>query len=183
MKSVLISIQPKWCERIADGSKTIEVRKTKPKLETPFKVYIYCTKQKVNGEILLTYDKKVKGRNRGLRDTGDIPLAGKVIGEFICDEVKKGILDISEYVDSVNIGSNETCLRIDDIKAYLGLNHIDIKGQHNFYGWHISDLVIYDKPRELSEFYKEEYCYPCVKPIKRPIIRPPQSWCYVEEKE
>lgn len=44
MKSVLISIQPKWCELIASGKKTIEVRKTKPKLETPFKVYIYCTK-------------------------------------------------------------------------------------------------------------------------------------------
>ena len=44
-KSVLISIQPKWCELIANGKKTIEVRKTKPKLETPFKCYIYCTRQ------------------------------------------------------------------------------------------------------------------------------------------
>ena len=43
MKSVLISIQPKWCELIASGKKTVEVRKTKPKLETPFKCYIYCT--------------------------------------------------------------------------------------------------------------------------------------------
>lgn len=43
MKSVLISIQPRWCELIASGKKTIEIRKTKPKLETPFKVYIYCT--------------------------------------------------------------------------------------------------------------------------------------------
>lgn len=44
MKSVLISIHPKWCEKIANGEKTIEVRKTKPKLDTPFKCYIYCTK-------------------------------------------------------------------------------------------------------------------------------------------
>ena len=35
MKSVLISIQPKWCELIANGGKTIEVRKTKPKIDTP----------------------------------------------------------------------------------------------------------------------------------------------------
>ena len=28
MKSVLISIQPKWVEKIARGEKTIEVRKT-----------------------------------------------------------------------------------------------------------------------------------------------------------
>ena len=54
MKSVLISIQPKWCERIADGSKTIEVRKTKPKLDTPFKVYIYCTEEK---RLLHKFDK------------------------------------------------------------------------------------------------------------------------------
>jgi len=48
MESVLISIQPKWCELIASGKKTIEVRKTRPKLDTPFKVYIYCTKDKKN---------------------------------------------------------------------------------------------------------------------------------------
>ena len=48
MKSVLISIQPKWVEKIASGEKTIEVRKTRPKLETPFKCYIYQTKSKDN---------------------------------------------------------------------------------------------------------------------------------------
>lgn len=36
MKAVLISIKPTWCAKIASGEKTIEVRKTKPKLETPF---------------------------------------------------------------------------------------------------------------------------------------------------
>ena len=45
-KAVLISIQPKWCELIASGKKTVEVRKTKPKLETPFKCYIYATRPK-----------------------------------------------------------------------------------------------------------------------------------------
>lgn len=45
-KAVLTSIQPKWCELIASGKKTVEVRKTKPKLKTPFKVYICCTKNK-----------------------------------------------------------------------------------------------------------------------------------------
>ena len=46
MKSVLISIRPKWCALIASGKKTIEVRKTYPKLPTPFKCYIYCTQDK-----------------------------------------------------------------------------------------------------------------------------------------
>ena len=41
-QAVLISIRPKWCEKIIGGEKTIEVRKTRPKLQTPFKCYIYC---------------------------------------------------------------------------------------------------------------------------------------------
>lgn len=45
-KSVLISIQPKWCELILSGKKTVEVRKNRPRLETPFKCYIYQTKGK-----------------------------------------------------------------------------------------------------------------------------------------
>ena len=36
------------------------------------------------------------------------------------------------------------------------------------YAWHIDDLKVYDKPKELSEFN-----------VKRAI----QSWCYVEELE
>ena len=43
MKAILLSIRPEWCDLIIRGQKTIEVRKTRPKLETPFKVYIYCT--------------------------------------------------------------------------------------------------------------------------------------------
>ena len=46
MKAVLISIRPKWVEKITRGEKTLEVRKTRPKLETPFKCYIYCTEAK-----------------------------------------------------------------------------------------------------------------------------------------
>ena len=75
MKSVLISIQPKWCELIANSKKTVEVRKTKPKLETPFKCYIYCT-----------------ANNKGTHDLLEIhntqgkiyKANSKVIGEFIC---------------------------------------------------------------------------------------------------
>lgn len=43
-KAVLISIRPEWVKKILDGEKTLEVRKNRPNMETPFKVYIYCTK-------------------------------------------------------------------------------------------------------------------------------------------
>ena len=55
-KAVMLSIRPKWCEKIASGKKTIEVRKTRPKLETPFKCYIYCTLPKYPHEDFIATD-------------------------------------------------------------------------------------------------------------------------------
>lgn len=170
MKSVLISIQPKWCELIASGKKTVEVRKTRPKLETPFKVYIYQT---IDGGA--KYDRIVSS---GL-------ICGKVIGEFVCDR----IIDIpySQYfVDYYHT------MPQDDLEATcLDMGHIDeYLLSKNGYGWHISDLVIYDKPRELNEFkkpctHKNDCCtcdrydyigHRCYDDITRPF----QSWGYVE---
>lgn len=165
MKAVLISIQPKWCELIASGRKTVEVRKTKPKIETPFKCYIYCTQ---NGKNLIKDDISTTisfiAKN-----------SGKVIGEFVCDNIAKG---------TSQLGS---CLSMQEISKYANGKEI--------YGWHISDLVIYDKPKELREFKpynrteddckfsnlgyaipKCEDCHECY------VKRPPQSWCYVEER-
>lgn len=47
----MLSIQPRWCEKILRGEKTVEVRKTRPTLmQTPFKVYVYCTKPRFEHE-------------------------------------------------------------------------------------------------------------------------------------
>ena len=166
MKSVLMSIKPKWCKLIANGKKTVEIRKTKPKLETPFKVYIYCTK----GDPVFTQSAFC-----------DEVSNGKVIGEFVCDR----IIDVpySQYfVDYYHT------MPQDDLEATcLDMGHIDeYLLSKNGYGWHISDLVIYDKPMELSEFrsyncraYIDENSYPMPT---HEITRPPQSWCYVEER-
>ena len=183
MKSVLISIQPRWCELIASGKKTVEIRKTAPKLEPPFKVYIYCTNKKpflvwgdvFDGGSFNNEFTHLSGYNRKAAEEIWEVFNGNVMGEFVCDEIKKGVLTVSQYVDSVNIGSKETCLTIDEIKAYLGMKHVDVKGQHDFYGWHISNLVIYECPKPLTDFVVERY--PCLARLKRP----PQSWCYVEE--
>lgn len=163
-KSVLISIQPKWCELIANEKKTVEVRKTKPKLETPFKVYIYET----------------KGKKQYFSQPLPIPYfegMGKVIGEFVCDERKTAKLG-----NYCNISLTDACL-----DAYELMDYADDKP---LYGWHISNLVIYDKPKELSEFEVEckggcdiPYLYnpPCANCRKNRLTKPPQSWCYVEE--
>ena len=174
-KAVLISIQPKWCELIANGKKTVEVRKTKPKLETPFKVYIYMTKGNAS------YPVKIGGYPMTTHNNG-----GKVvIGEFVCDAVLP--ISITYSDPNSHIALREfpyTCLTDKEIMDYLG------NGKTG-YGWHISHLVIYDKPRELGEFKKHiRTCYydhlglatpKCADCKKCNLTRPPQSWCYVEE--
>ena len=159
-KSVLISIQPTWCELIASGKKTNEVRKTRPKRETPFKCYIYQTKMRWLYTLL---------RGAGMDNLADKLLIGlgKVIGEFVCDDIEpcwftKSDNDIEEYED-VQLA----CLSAKDI--------IDYGEQKELYFWHISNLVIYDKPKELSEFSK--YGFDRFVPWKRP----PQSWGYCQE--
>ncbi len=158
MKSVLISIRPEWCEKIASGEKTIEVRKTKPKLETPFRCYIYESRgdyQYGNAD----YHPIVKGN--GLQ---------KVIGEFVCDCVKM-LAPFNHIPDDIDV-ENESCLTREQIVTYL-------KGKG--YGWHISDLKIYDKPKELLEFEKAAYDYGRIHLPPSKLTRPPQAWCYVED--
>lgn len=174
MKSVLISIQPKWCELIASGKKTVEVRKTKPKLPTPFKCYIYesSVNHRVGNENFNVY---LKGKGRK-----------KVIGEFVCDkiiDIDYGIEDgvcfdgeFQEGFETNGNGNNPTCLSFVDLENYLTENE--------GYGWHISNLVIYENPKELSEFEKpRDYIhinYRKRNSYFKGITRPPQSWCYVE---
>ena len=194
MKAVLISIQPKWVEKIANRKKTIEVRKTAPKCEAPFKCYIYMTATKERfylWEYVTAYE----------NSKGEI-LDGsqKVIGEFVCDKVfllhpytyDRGSADLErrKFIQTFEGSSKEneilaaTCLTQDEMFDYIGAGNYG-------YGWHISNLKIYDKPKELSEFRKLckinlpmcdrcEY-YSTWNGRCENITRVPQGWCYVEE--
>lgn len=181
-KAVLISIRPKWCQKIASGEKTIEVRKNRPKLALPFKCYIYCTREKH-----LAFMQNQTGTNLvGCIDAETaIPVGGfvgngKVIGEFTCT----GFIPfrnarpcfVTETPEEIE---RMACLTRKEIWKYAPVG--------DPIGWRISDLVIYDTPKALDSFWAErictrgrdtfgcEGCWDCEK-------RPPQSWCYVEEK-
>lgn len=179
-KAVLISIRPKWCEKIANGEKTIEVRKTRPKLDTPFKCYIYCTLQGCNEFFRVDLGGDVAKWNRGKW----WHRKGKVIGEFTCDRIVPITYDGGRLWCPTNAAfSPATCLSQTEIIAYIG-----DKGR--CYGWHISDLRIYDTPCDLGEFSPplencigkvcDEFgCASCENGGH--IKRPPQSWCYVED--
>lgn len=180
MKAVMISIKPKWCEMIASGKKTIEVRKTRPNFETPFKCYIYCT----------------KGKPEDLSVCPD--QFGKVIGEFVCDRIATigySPYNHGEYVCDIENLYKKSCMGLEDVYCYIS----DGYG----YAWHISDLAIYDKPKELSKFYKKcnnyfesnysecdccefgictpEYGHECGCHYEKTLTRSPRSWCYVEQ--
>lgn len=195
MKSVLISIRLEWVEKIASGKKTIEVRKTVPK-EVPFKVYIFCTKTK-NKWSLCDYEGAYHNTE------GEIVYAQqRIIGEFICDKVfllrpytyDGGSADLGyrKFIRTFEGSSKDneilsaTCLSQDEMFDYIG------EGNYG-YGWNISNLKIYDKPKELSEFCIpcKVSCENCEKPIFygcweekgkiKVVTRPPQSWQYVEK--
>lgn len=170
MKSVMLSIRPKWCKKIIDGEKTIEVRKTKPKLETPFKVYIYCTSGRPDLNIPISPERLMQDYlDTGSMQSLNCPLGnGKVIGEFTCDR----IYELAPLNHAPNDVEKQACLTREEIVNYL-------KGTG--YGWHISDLLIYDQPRELSEFTGLRNTRFGAAPYD--IKRAPQSWCYVEEWE
>ena len=178
MKSVLISIQPKWCELICkcigwdnqkpQYKKRLELRKTAPK--PPFKAYIYCTKSRKPYESFAVSGKPFE-------------CGGKVIGEFICNYV----LDHCE-MSNADMAELMSCVKREDILKYA-------KGK-NVRGWHIDNLVIYDEPKELGEFHTLKKCNSCKSGyestaciydenciVSSQITRPPQSWCYVVRKE
>lgn len=161
MKSVLLSIRPKWCELIASGKKTIEVRKTRPKHETPFKCYIYETKgfERVGNENLNCV---VGGNGRGA-----------VVGEFVCDSIKCFSVPYPAYQSQMDkeIMKN-SCVDYWELHRYAY--------HDSLYGWHISALKIYDEPKELSEFHNPDHYYMVGDRIIG-FERPPQSWMYVEE--
>lgn len=159
------------------------MRKTRPKLETPFRVYIYRTKGTVPHII---NDKWVQ-----------MEVGGTVIGEFVCDRIdrlvrvgfdgsgepaKYCVCNSEMFVWPMDGICEDACLTKEELEKYLG--------GYEGYGWHISDLKIYDTPKDLSKFSRpfencidkvcDEFgCASCKNGGH--INRAPQSWCYVEE--
>ena len=162
-KAVLQSINPYYCMLIANREKTIEVRKTKPKLKPPFTVYIYCTKSApylVLGDVFRgdwsTEYTLTRGWSREKADELWGVMNGKVIGKYICDTF---VMDHTFGHDPMY--RSAACLSIEEAAAYC---------TSRTYGWNISNLEIFEDGclKELKEFG---------------IDKAPQSWCYVEERE
>lgn len=172
-RAVLISIGPKWCALISSGEKTLELRKTFPQAETPFTCYAYETQGKTDMP-WMDEDGHMIFRGRGA-----------VVLEFVCDGAERFDVPFPAYMDQTDTRLlKAACIRYEEAHAYLG--------HRSGYGWHISQLKVYDKPRQLTDF--RQYNTECLRhgPDGVPMCekgiqcqmcrvkRPPQSWMYVE---
>ena len=172
MKAIMISIKPKWCAKIMNGEKTIEVRKNKALANAIQKlidengyadIYVYCTKDK---SLIYTDGTDGKGDYVDYKyydsykgDENDIG-GGKVVFKFRCHEAREISWQIGLHELEQQSFSNfldKCCLSYFELNDYLNME--------NGYAIHISDLEIFDEPKELSEFKRK---------------KAPQNFCYVE---
>lgn len=163
-KSVLISIRPRWVEKIAREEKTIEVRKTRPKMDPPFKCYIYCTK--AQNPVLVALQNLEDSpaimtcgtgtRRYPVEDASWARLLnGTVCGEFTCDHIYQyTTMAIKDGTDICDEDMERlSCLTHRELADYEASS---MKGEglwyFGLYGWHIANLKIYDEPKELDSF-------------------------------
>lgn len=179
MTAVLISIRSKWCELIISKKKTVEIRKNRPALNPPFMCYIYCTMGNPTLNIPISDERLRADLLVNGMQSMNCPIGnGKVIGEFVCDNIQwngGSSLIVKEDREEATLGS---CVSREDLFKYLGIvpgtSMYDKRCE--FYCWHISDLKIYDEPINLCELFE-------VGNEWERIMRPPQSWRYVEDRK
>lgn len=151
MKAIMISIKPQWVSKILNKEQLVEIRKTKPKCELPCKVYIYCTMPN-------------KQENRKPH-SWEVVWLKRVVAEFTLNKVDILERDLNDWLPKNRYDVSNDLLK--DINS--NQEQLWNYGQgKTLYAWHIDDLKVYDKPKELSEFG-----------IKRTF----QNWCHVEELE
>lgn len=166
MKAILISIKPKYVANILNGKKTLEIRKAAPKCKLPIDVYIYCTLTKNNGIFLydMKHDKPI------LRN-------GKVVAKFTLNKAEE-YKPRTGMLFTYSFGLDKSCLTYSEIDAY---GYKEGKGYQTLYAWHIDNLEIFDRPKELNSFVskiivnKEEGIT-----TKLYMQKAPQSWQFIE---
>lgn len=198
--AIMISIQPQWVDKIINGEKTIEIRKTMPKCELPCRVYIYCTKGKTTIEYIerkgepdwfgnIAKKTLIVTRPKYKNKLGE--KLGKVVAEFILNKVEEFEFELwdnktYESVGKVYYDEDTGEREVDVFESNDEINSIKLlkdscltvsqlreylgKGFSTCFAWYIENLKVYNTTKDLNEFV-----------CRKRLSKPPQSWCYVEE--
>lgn len=173
MKAIMISDKPKWSALMMNGIKKIEIRKNKALASAIQKliaengyadIYVYCTKDEE-----LFYSRVTQewftAKNRNIKTVHRLS-NGIVKFKFRCYKVEEILITPHGNYYTNTLSNNklqtQSCLSNTEIFKYTNC-HITIYGYCVCgYAIHISDLEIFDKPKELSEFkQKVKGCYTC----------------------
>ena len=164
MQAIMVSIQPQWVEKILNGEKTIEIRTTMPKCKLPCKVYIYQTKKNFiykilkrlglcKGKVVAEFTlKKIDEYEFELWDDNTYESIGKVYYDIETGEREVDVFESDEDIEKTEFVKDSNLTR-PQLRQYLGT------GIRTCFAWHIDDLVVYDKPKELSEFRTTGDCF------------------------
>jgi len=210
MKAIMISIKPKYVADILNGKKTIEIRKTAPNCDLPIDVYIYCTKDKPRAIMtdkgcVVANTLEVGGNSQY---KSGYSCSGGVVAKFTLNKVEVIKLPYTKFGCNERVGCEEertlqtqtmneetllekSCLKEIEIYGYLNFKH---SPDNVGYAWHISNLEIFDKPKELNEFYKVGFDKALKESLKEPpyplsphciqkeyeLTKAPQSYMFIE---
>lgn len=204
MKHIMTSIRPEWVCKILNREKILEVRKSIPKEVLNGEeclVEMYCTKDQnkiLAGTPLVDGSWKCWNRKdwnkQQRKDCGLGKYNGKVVARWYLKYYEE--FECSSEDHRKIVFDNKSCLTINQVRDYCN--------GKTLYGWHIDNLEIYDKPKELSEFYLDrkrerldcEFCgWQCIKGldideykillgncIRNRLKRPFQSWGYLKDE-
>lgn len=183
-KYCLISIRPQHALNILNGSKTIELRKlvlnwVKEEVAkgNTVKFLLYVTK----GNRLAKFPNVYKLLNKPKLGW---ELNGKIVAQFDVSKISGVYYNLTHDRFEPNSNGEDLSklahLSNDDISKYFGNKHIKDYGYG--YAIHISNLNVFDKPKELSDYYhfETEWVYsgmysPYFDLVKTILTKAPQN--------
>lgn len=159
MKSIIQSHTSQEIDRIIAGKQTVKICRTAPK-DTPFKVYMYMIAFKERFP-LWEYATSYMNSKGKIIDGSQ-----KVVGEYLCKQ-KEVICNVATTDWKLLSGDVHERHKRFVIEAGFSEQEIHTYSKGRFISClHFSDLKIYDKPKDLHDFYrpcvdKYEYCEAC----------------------